>query len=160
MSSSLHQKTLHSWTALQGHSSLFSCLVGTICHEEGMKATVIISCGCSLWPLPVGSTHSHIRMSSSPWGICLGWGSHMWWGFFFFSFWNCQGPSHPFTCVCSENRPLLVGGGCGGDICISDLLHDFAEWNSYNYYTPWLPLESYPFWLAFFLPLLHQHPIN
>lgn len=100
---------------------------------------------CWLWPLSVESSHSCIRVSLSPWGICLGWGSHMW-GFFL----NCQGPSHSFTCLWSESKPLWVGGSCGGDICISDLLHAFAEWKSYNYYTPWLSLELYPFWLAFF----------
>ena len=161
-SSPFHQKTLCSWTALQGHMSLFSCLVGIICCKEGVKATIIMRYGFCLWPLSVGSTHSNVRMSLSPWGICLGWGSHMW-GFvcvFVCFVLHCQGCSHPFTCVWSESWPLRVGGGCGGDICISDLRHAFAEWNWYNYYTPWLPLELYPFWLAFFFLLLHQHPIN
>ena len=123
--------------------------------KKAWRQTVTVGYGCCLWLLSVGSTHSRVRMSLSPWGIRPGWGSRMWdicvcvCVFVCFVL-HCQGSSHPFTCVWSESRPLRVGGGCGGDICISDLRHASAEWNWYNYYTPWLPLELYPFWLAFF----------
>lgn len=85
-----------------------------------------------MWPVP------YIRMRFLSWG-------RIWMG--------KAGTTH--SRLSDPKAGLWVGGGRGGVICISDLLHAFAEWNSYNYYTPWLPLELYPFWLAFFFSFLH-----
>lgn len=53
-----NQKTLHSWTALQGYLLLFSSLVGTICCTEGMKATIIMGDSCWLGSLSAESIDS------------------------------------------------------------------------------------------------------